>query len=175
MKSWGRHALPCSVPACHHCGCRRCFAPALTHVSRVTNRVYCFGLPAQVEAQIEHLLARQAALHNERERLVRMRAAEARAPRADWQGRFPWDGPVQQLLSDVFGLSSFRPLQREVINATLQVGAGCLCWARAATSVLGRSLGRSSGPFSPAGGRPPPPPFPPPPAQTSPRAVMCCA
>lgn len=91
--------------------------------------------PEQVEAQIEHLLSRQAALQEQRERLQRMRAAEARAPRADWLGTFAWDGRVQQLLGDVFGLRSFRPLQREVINATLQVGGCCTaptgarrCW-----------------------------------------------
>ncbi len=80
-----------------------------------------------MEAQIERLLARQAALQEERERLARVLAVEARAPRRDWQGAFEWDDRIAQLLGTVFGLASFRPLQREVINATLQVGAG-FCW-----------------------------------------------
>ncbi|KAL4440297.1 hypothetical protein ABPG75_003298 [Micractinium tetrahymenae] len=80
----------------------------------------------QVEGQIERLLARQAALQEERERLSRVLAAEARAPRRDWQGAFEWDARVAQLLGAVFGLPSFRPLQREVINATLQ-GRDVLC------------------------------------------------
>jgi ATP-dependent DNA helicase Q1 len=79
-----------------------------------------------VESQIERLLGRQAALQGERERLQRAVAAEQRAPRADWAAAaFPWDARVQQLLGEVFGLGGFRPLQREVINATMQVGAGC--------------------------------------------------
>ena len=58
--------------------------------------------------------------------LLRAVAAEQRAPRADWAAAaFPWDARVQQLLGEVFGLGGFRPLQREVINATMQVGAGC--------------------------------------------------
>jgi ATP-dependent DNA helicase Q1 len=76
----------------------------------------------QVEVQIEALLVRQAALQEERERLQRFRAVQERAPLADWAaGTFAWDQRVQQLLGDVFGLSSFRRHQREVINATLQV------------------------------------------------------
>lgn len=44
----------------------------------------------QVEHQVEVLLARQAALQAERERLTRAMAVERRAPRADWTGAFPW-------------------------------------------------------------------------------------
>lgn len=63
------------------------------------------------------------ALQAERERLQRKVAAEARHPRCDWTGQFEWDARVQQLLGGVFGLRAFRPLQRKVLNATLQVGA----------------------------------------------------
>ncbi|PSC67654.1 mediator of RNA polymerase II transcription subunit 34 isoform X1 [Micractinium conductrix] len=80
----------------------------------------------QLESQIEALLARQGVLQAERERLARVASAEARAPRADWQGSFEWDARVAQLLRSVFGLAAFRPLQREVINATLQ-GRDVLC------------------------------------------------
>lgn len=90
----------------------------------------------QVEAEIERLLARQAALQEERERLARVLAVEARAPRRDWQGAFEWDDRIAQLLGTVFGLASFRPLQREVINATLQVVAG-FCCVRVLLWVLG--------------------------------------
>lgn len=88
-----------------------------------------------MEGQIERLLARQGALQEERERLARVLAAEARAPRRNWQGAFEWDTRVAQLLGTVFGLPSFRPLQREVINATLQVGAGCCCACTLACAV----------------------------------------
>lgn len=71
---------------------------------------------------MEALLARQAQLQAERDRLERIISAEQRAPKADWtKGTFPWDARVAQLLSQTFGIASgFRPLQREVINATLQ-------------------------------------------------------
>ena len=148
---------------------------------------------------MEVLLARQAALQAERERLTRAIAVERRAPRADWTATFPWvgcpgrrewrmsarstpctgsfwrqaapavarpacvaqqvrsghlvplpalsvpscrhdpqrpesapppcpasqDATVQQLLGSIFALREFRPLQREVINATLQARAMC--------------------------------------------------
>lgn len=68
----------------------------------------------QVEADIEHLLARQQHLSDQRERLQQRLAAEARAPNADWTGAFEWDGRVEAALQNVFGLDGFRPLQREV-------------------------------------------------------------
>ena len=37
----------------------------------------------------------------------------------DWSGHFDWDESVDRLLLSPFGHSSFRPLQREVVNATL--------------------------------------------------------
>ncbi|KAL4519136.1 hypothetical protein Ndes2526A_g00239 [Nannochloris sp. 'desiccata'] len=76
----------------------------------------------QLESQIENLLHRQQTLQESRDRLQRLVAADARAPRvADWAAAsFPWDMQVQNLLRSVFRLSSWRPLQREIINATLQ-------------------------------------------------------
>jgi len=76
----------------------------------------------QIESQIENLLHRQQTLQESQERLQRLVAADARAPRvADWAAAsFSWDTQVQNLLHSVFKLSSWRPLQREVINATLQ-------------------------------------------------------
>ncbi|GAB4814165.1 hypothetical protein N2152v2_001211 [Parachlorella kessleri] len=81
---------------------------------------------AEVEAEIERLLARQQHLIDHRERLQCRLAVEIRAPIADWLGSFPWDGTVAVALQDVFKLRGFRPLQREVINATQQ-GRDCLC------------------------------------------------
>jgi superfamily II DNA helicase RecQ len=44
-------------------------------------------------------------------------AAEAKI---DWIGKkFPWDAHVLQILTHVFHISSFRPLQREALNAAL--------------------------------------------------------
>jgi len=81
----------------------------------------------RVESQIEHLLHRQSSLQEERERLQRLVAAEARAPSANWaEASFPWDAQVSDLLRSVFRLPSWRPMQREVINATLQ-GRDVLC------------------------------------------------
>lgn len=46
-------------------------------------------------------------------------AAEAHHVLVDWTGTFEWDATVADLLKLQFGHDSFRPLQREVINATL--------------------------------------------------------
>ena len=46
-------------------------------------------------------------------------AAEAQHVRVDWTGTFEWDAAVRDMLKSRFGHDSFRPLQREVINATL--------------------------------------------------------
>ena len=81
----------------------------------------------QIQAQIEHLLQRQSQLQDTRERLQRQAAVEARAPRADWAAAtFSWDAQIFSLLQSTFGISSWRPLQREVVNATLQ-GRDALC------------------------------------------------
>lgn len=64
---------------------------------------------AQVGDQIEGLLARQAELRAERDKLQRLITSEARAPKADWaRGAFPWDAEVCALLRDRFGLQAFR-------------------------------------------------------------------
>ncbi|KAK9809014.1 hypothetical protein WJX72_007915 [[Myrmecia] bisecta] len=80
----------------------------------------------QVEEQIEQLLARQHQLQAHKEQLLRITEADRRAPRADWHGTFTWDADVQQTLQDTFSLQAFRPLQREVINASMQ-GRDVLC------------------------------------------------
>ena len=46
-------------------------------------------------------------------------AAAPRKEKKTWDGAFEWDEAVDALLRDTFQLSSFRPMQREVINATL--------------------------------------------------------
>ncbi|PNH04289.1 Uricase [Tetrabaena socialis] len=66
-------------------------------------------------------MQRQEQLRGRREGLLRRVEQERRAPRADWrQQSFPWSGRLAGLLGDVFGLRRFRPLQLEVMNATLQ-------------------------------------------------------
>lgn len=42
------------------------------------------------------------------------------------QGAFQWDAKLEEALNRTFGLRSFRPLQREVINCTMS-GRHCLC------------------------------------------------
>ena len=54
----------------------------------------------------------------------------------DWSSEFPWDATVDSTLSARFGHHTFRPLQREVINATL---SGRDCFAILPTGA-GKSL-----------------------------------
>ena len=65
---------------------------------------------AQTEGQIEELLAQQQQLLARREQLEQQLSADRRAPRADWQGSFPWDVEVQSTAEAVFGITSFRCL-----------------------------------------------------------------
>eukprot|EP00668_Euglena_longa_P015399 GGOE01019475.1.p1 GENE.GGOE01019475.1~~GGOE01019475.1.p1 ORF type:complete len:658 (-),score=186.29 GGOE01019475.1:94-2031(-) len=55
------------------------------------------------------------------EATVRQQQADQkrRASALNWEGHFEWDHRVQQLLTEKFGFASFRPLQREVVNAVL--------------------------------------------------------
>lgn len=81
---------------------------------------------AQVENKITRLYTRQQYLQQRREQLQQSIQQEARAPKADWQGSFEWDTRALQVLDSTFHLQAFRPLQREVINATMQ-GRDVLC------------------------------------------------
>lgn len=100
---------------------------------------------AGIERQIEHLLHHQSHLHKELERLQRKAEQERRAPRSDFGGAFGWDARVLQLLRDSFGLSTFRPLQREVVNATLH-GRDAIALMAAGG---GKSVGASRGAWVP--------------------------
>ncbi|KAK9820921.1 hypothetical protein WJX74_008097 [Apatococcus lobatus] len=81
----------------------------------------------EVDAQIEVLLARQQHLQKEREQLQYLCSTNERAPKADWAGKFDWDHYLNKALAEQYGLTArFRPMQREVINATLQ-GRDVLC------------------------------------------------
>ena len=74
-----------------------------------------------IEVKIEGLLRRQQVLRKERESLQRMASIEVRAPKADWStSKFAWDDAALEVLKNTFGLRSWRPLQREAINASLQ-------------------------------------------------------
>lgn len=75
----------------------------------------------QIDSQIERLLEHQSQLQSQKERLQRLVRAEERASRADWSNStFEWENKVNNLRRSLFHLRSWRPLQREVINATLQ-------------------------------------------------------
>ncbi|GLC73616.1 hypothetical protein PLESTF_001400400 [Pleodorina starrii] len=81
----------------------------------------------EVKSQIEFLMQQQDQLRARRDQLLRQIEQERRAPKADWrQEHFPWSAKLSQTLHDVFGLREFRPLQREVMNASLQ-GRDVLC------------------------------------------------
>lgn len=76
----------------------------------------------QVEHEVEVLLARQAALQTERERLTRAIAVERRAPRADWTGTFPWVGcPGREWRMSARSMPCYRKL--------LPAGGACRCSA----------------------------------------------
>lgn len=88
----------------------------------------------QVEAEIESLLARQAALREQRDRLQRLAAAEVRAPRADWQqDSFPWSRRAAEVLRDAFGLHGFRCVRWLSSSASAaQAESRCNAWLRLA-------------------------------------------
>ena len=67
---------------------------------------------AQVENEIERLLGKQKSLLSVRAELQERDAADKRAPKADWQSKFPWDGQVQSVLEAIFKLSNFRYVTR---------------------------------------------------------------
>eukprot|EP00850_Spirogloea_muscicola_P005375 SM000024S07837 [mRNA] locus=s24:828308:834278:+ [translate_table: standard] len=46
-------------------------------------------------------------------------AAKQEPASADLAGAFPWDADVERARKDLFGISAFRPHQREIINAVL--------------------------------------------------------
>ncbi len=71
---------------------------------------------AGLKAEERELLERLADAHQ-----TAAVAAPSAAP-TDWSGSFAWDDEVSALLSSRFGHTSWRPLQREVINATINGG-----------------------------------------------------
>ena len=101
---------------------------------------------AVVEAEREELRARLAALDKERKELketlarLRSRASSAAASSSSsssnadakkpedvslWSSTdFKWSKEIEEKLKTVFGLESFRPNQREAINATMAVSGG---------------------------------------------------
>ncbi|WIA10092.1 hypothetical protein OEZ85_010299 [Tetradesmus obliquus] len=74
----------------------------------------------ELEEEMAAMRSRQQQLRQLKEQLQMRISTEKRAPRADWPNtHFEWNSQLQQALQSVFGLQAFRPLQREVINATL--------------------------------------------------------
>ena len=86
-------------------------------------------------SQLQELQGQEKQL---RRRLADAEQAEKAAPSSsdDWSSEFPWDATVDSTLSARFGHHTFRPLQREVINATL---SGRDCFAILPTGA-GKSL-----------------------------------
>lgn len=87
------------------------------------------SLRTQLASAERELEERLAAYHDARERRDRIKAElaetlrEHRAAQAavDWSAReaFPWTAAIERALRDVFHIPTFRPLQREAINAVL--------------------------------------------------------
>eukprot|EP00798_Chlamydomonas_sp_ICE-L_P015233 gene15233-21315_t len=74
----------------------------------------------RIEQKIQSLLLAQSKLHARKDQLARLVQQEQTAPRKDWDSSFPWDAEVDKLIEQAFHLPGFRPLQREIINATCQ-------------------------------------------------------
>ncbi|KAK8568830.1 hypothetical protein V6N12_007370 [Hibiscus sabdariffa] len=82
-----------------------------------------------VEVQIRELLARQENLHERRSELQALLgtcptdvmdvSATTTAQPEDWSGPFDWDSRADDVRFNVFGISSYRPNQREIINAVM--------------------------------------------------------
>lgn len=80
----------------------------------------------QVQDTLAALRQRETQLRELRTQLQHRLSTERRMPRGDWaRDSFTWDSQATKALHDVFGLPSWRPLQREVINATMS-GRDCL-------------------------------------------------
>ncbi len=79
-----------------------------------------------MEHKIQRLYTQQQSLQQQRELLLQRIHLEERAPKANWLGTFAWDAGATRVLHNTFGLDTFRPLQREVINASMQ-GRDVLC------------------------------------------------
>ncbi|KAL1510601.1 hypothetical protein AB1Y20_006902 [Prymnesium parvum] len=76
----------------------------------------------ELRAEEAQLLAQIAAAEDDAARAAEaasLAAAPPRPPATDWGGSFEWDGAVCAALASPFGHAAFRPLQREVVNATL--------------------------------------------------------
>lgn len=81
----------------------------------------------QLEQEIESLLTRQQVLQAQRDQLCRFVSANARAPKADWQGSFAWDESINTLLQTHFGLQAFRCKTRGVFTAWARFQPGSPC------------------------------------------------
>ena len=81
-----------------------------------------------VEQQLEQILQRQQSLQERKEMLIAQLESYQDSVNlvgeqtTDWEkGKFPWGEKVQETLSSVFKISSFRPLQASCVNATLSL------------------------------------------------------
>ncbi|XP_039006253.1 ATP-dependent DNA helicase Q-like 2 isoform X1 [Hibiscus syriacus] len=81
-----------------------------------------------VEDEIRELLARQEKLYERRSELqdllgtcpINVKDVSATTTmQEDWSGPFEWDSQADDIRLNVFGISSYRPNQREIINAVM--------------------------------------------------------
>ncbi|XVE53924.1 hypothetical protein DITRI_Ditri03aG0041000 [Diplodiscus trichospermus] len=76
-----------------------------------------------VEDQIRALLERQEKLYQRQSELKTLLETcplpVTTVPAEDWSGPFDWDSRADDIRLNVFGISSYRPNQREIINAVM--------------------------------------------------------
>lgn len=82
-----------------------------------------------VEEQIRELIEKQEKLYERRSELqvlletcpidVKVGSAPTNVQAEDWSRSFDWDSQAEDIRFNVFGISSYRPNQREIINAVM--------------------------------------------------------
>ncbi|KAK5813894.1 ATP-dependent DNA helicase Q-like 2 [Gossypium arboreum] len=82
-----------------------------------------------VEEQIRELIKKQEKLYERRSELqvlletcpidVKVGSAPTNVQAEDWSRSFDWDSQAEDIRFNVFGISSYRPNQREIINAVM--------------------------------------------------------
>ncbi len=122
----GSGATPgCSARSEHACRPACLQLAVLAFDPKRKKRCKSAAIAAQIRDKIGKLVGRKRTLEAQREAALAARTRRRR-PRQDWAGESAWDAAALQLLSSVFKLPRFRPLQREVINCTMS-GASCVC------------------------------------------------
>jgi hypothetical protein len=74
----------------------------------------------ELDAQISALQAERARVAAREEQLrAALRMAEPLSCSDEWRRAFPWDAQLVATMDAQWGIKKFRPLQREIMNATL--------------------------------------------------------